>query len=175
MAIHEVKEMFAGQGLFRGMRPTHIEILRSCARPARFLAGEVVGKLGEPADRFLLVRSGRLRIELPSRVGPPNSLQLAGPGDAVGWSWIVPPFRWTFDCVAETPALAASIDAASLRSKLEQDPELGYELLRRLIGSWDFRLEAACLGLTVATLRIGRMQKRALFKRRDNDEDEKRA
>ncbi|MGZ9033800.1 MAG: cyclic nucleotide-binding domain-containing protein, partial [Rhodospirillales bacterium] len=52
-------------------------------------------------------------------------------GDLMGWSWLVPPFRCSFDARAVELTRLISLDAACLRDKMEDDPVLGYELYKR--------------------------------------------
>ena len=69
-------------------------------------------------------------------------MQTLGKNDIVGWSWLVPPHEWHFDAVAKTPVKAIVLDGKYLRAKCEEDPELGYELLKRLTAHVIERLTA---------------------------------
>jgi len=48
----------------------------------------------------------------------------------VGWSWLVPPYHWLFDARAVEPTGAVVFDGLCLRGKCEEDPRLGYELMK---------------------------------------------
>ena len=49
-------------------------------------------------------------------------------GDVLGWSWLVPPYRWQFDARAvEHGARDRASTARCLRGKCEADPALGYD------------------------------------------------
>ena len=53
-------------------------------------------------------------------------------GEVVGWSWLFPPYRWHFDARAvDADVRAIAFDGACLRGKCEDDPALGYELMKR--------------------------------------------
>ena len=52
-------------------------------------------------------------------------IETVGPGGAVGWSWLFPPYRWHFDARALDPVGAVAVDAACLRAKADADPALG--------------------------------------------------
>jgi hypothetical protein len=45
-----------------------------------------------------------------------------GAGEVLGWSWLVPPYRWNFDARALEPTRAIALDGKCLRTKAEQDP-----------------------------------------------------
>jgi CRP/FNR family transcriptional regulator, cyclic AMP receptor protein len=74
-------------------------------------------------------------------------VQTLGPGDPVGWSWLVPPHRWHFDCHVLDHAEALVLEAPWLLKECERDHELGYQLLRRLVGTLSSRLAATRLQL----------------------------
>ncbi|MFD0332109.1 hypothetical protein ACFQZC_37800 [Streptacidiphilus monticola] len=43
----------------------------------------------------------------------------------LGWSWLMPPYRWHLGAVAETNVRADEYDAATVRVLCEEDPLLG--------------------------------------------------
>ena len=61
----------------------------------------------------------------------------------MGWSWLVPPYRSTFDARAAEATGVVAFDGACLRGKCEQDPRLGYELMQRVSKVMNGRLVAA--------------------------------
>ncbi len=61
----------------------------------------------------------------------------------LGWSWLVPPYTYFFDARAVTPVSATALDGACLRGKCEADPELGYQLLKRVTAEMYKRLQSA--------------------------------
>ena len=50
------------------------------------------------------------------------SIETVGPGHVVGWSWLVPPYRWHFDARALEPVATVAVDGACLRAKAEATP-----------------------------------------------------
>ncbi len=116
---------------FAGMRPEHLELIAGCAKNVRFAAGEQLFREGEPADTFYLVRHGQVATEMwvPGRGGV--RIETIEPGEVVGWSWLIPPYRWHFDARALDTVAAMAFDGACLRGKCDADPFLGYELLKR--------------------------------------------
>jgi hypothetical protein len=59
----------------------------------------------------------------------------------LGWSWLLPPYRWRFDGVAAVPVTAIEIDAVRLREVADQDCSLGYLILVRLVEALADRLQ----------------------------------
>jgi len=63
-------------------------------------------------------------------------------GDILGWSWLLPPFQWKFNAHAITGLRAIALDGECLRTKCEENHDLGYELLKRFAKIIERRLEA---------------------------------
>jgi CRP/FNR family transcriptional regulator, cyclic AMP receptor protein len=127
---------------FAGLRPEHLKLLVGCASQVRFTPGEFALRMGEPANRFYLIRHGRVALELYSAERGPITVQTIGDGEALGWSWLVPPYVWNLDGRAVESTLALSFDAACLRGKFEEDHDLGYELYKRFAPVITQRLQA---------------------------------
>jgi len=64
-----------------------------------------------------------------------------------GFSWLIPPHLWEFDGRAVEPVRAVRMDGTCLRAKLDDDPRLGYELMRRFARLTVKRLQATRLQL----------------------------
>ena len=100
-----------------------------CARNVVFQAGQLLLTEGEEASTLYLLRRGQVAIEIHDPSRGSLVVQTVGPGHVVGWSWLVPPYRWSFDARAVTDVGAVAIDGACLRSKAESKPTFGYALL----------------------------------------------
>ncbi len=125
----------------------HVESVAGCASNVRFEAGNFIFHEGEEADRFYLIREGKVVLQISSdRRGPINILTL-GEGDILGWSWLFPPYRWKFAAKTIGATRAFAIDGHCLRGKAEHDPDLGYELLKRFALVVETRLETMRLQL----------------------------
>ena len=133
--------------LFRGLQPRHLAIVADCARFTRFPTGATILREGQPADGFFVLRSGSVALEVASPERGAMVLQTLGPGDALGWSWLFPPFRWHLDAVAREPLAVIAFDGACLRAKCDADHELGYQLMGRFADLMLQRLQATRLQL----------------------------
>jgi len=116
--------------------------LASGVKPFSAKAGEYLGREGKPATSFFLVQSGHVAIESPSPHGSPGVIQTIGPGEVIGWSWLLPPYQWQFDCRAVDTVQGLSLNAEWLRWQCEQNHELGYHLLKHLLAVVGGRLAA---------------------------------
>lgn len=132
METENLSTIIAGHALFAGLSDDFLDLVTGCAKNTRFDAGAYLSHEGDSADELFLIRYGQvsLGITVPGRGS--MSFMTAGPGETIGLSWLVPPYRWTYDARATELVRAISIDAACLRNKCESDHNLGYEVMKRL-------------------------------------------
>jgi len=131
---------------FAGLDDATTDLLAGCAVNIHVRADEFLFREGAPADHFYLLRHGRIAIEVRTP-GPPMVLDTVEDGDVVGWSWVVPPYLWTFDGRAVTDVSAVAFDAACLRIKCLANPLLGYDLMMRFVRLMNQRLQSARIRL----------------------------
>ncbi len=130
-----------------GLSDDHIETLVGCASNVRFPEGNYLIREGEMANKFFLIRTGRVALEIDVSGRGGLRIQTSGPGEVLGWSWLVSPYRWHFSGIAVMDTRAIALDAECLRNKCESDPKFGYEMLKRLALVMERRLEATRLQL----------------------------
>jgi CRP-like cAMP-binding protein len=132
----------AGHTFLDGLSERHRALLASGSRPFSAGPGELLAREGETATTFFLIQAGRVALDLHAPGRGVTSIQTVGPGEVVGWSWLVPPHRWQFDCRAVDAVRGLAFDGRWLREKCEQDHELGYQLLRQFVAVLANRLAA---------------------------------
>ena len=96
----------------------------------RFEADEVIFEADRPADAFHVVLAGRVAIQITSPNRGSLVVDTIGPGDVLGISWLLPPYRWTFGARALLPTETIAVDAVALRSRCDSDPVLGHAVHR---------------------------------------------
>jgi CRP/FNR family cyclic AMP-dependent transcriptional regulator len=140
--VQTIEEFLPGHPFFVGLDEQAIALMAGCAVNAHLRPGEFLFHEGEAADTFYVVRSGRVAIQMRL---PTEGVVLdnARDGDVVGWSWLVAPYRWTFDALATEQTSVIAFDGACLRGKCETDPALGYALLQRVVQVMSARLHSA--------------------------------
>jgi len=128
-----------------GLEPELGKVITGCARNLRFEAGQYLFHEGEPANEFYLIRHGAVGLEILPPGRPPITFATLHEGEIVGASWLVPPYRWTYDARARELVRAIGIDAQCLRVKCEADHHLGYEMMKRFLPVLVQRLQATRL------------------------------
>jgi CRP/FNR family transcriptional regulator, cyclic AMP receptor protein len=143
MAEISLAKRLGDSALLTGLAPEFLGILAQHARARRLAENEVVFRYGERAHHFYLVTQGHISVEVAAIEGPALQLQDLGPGKVVGWSWLIPPHRWSFQARAKTPAEIIELDGDAVLRECEANPKFGYELLKRFSALMSERLQHA--------------------------------
>ena len=124
------------------LSPGELARLSATACTVRFGARERVFSEGQQAEGCWLIHDGRVALDvfIPGR--GLVVVQTLGVGDVLGWSWLVPPYRWHFGASATEPTTATALDTAQLRALADVDPGFGYALSRTLFEIMLHRLQA---------------------------------
>jgi CRP/FNR family transcriptional regulator, cyclic AMP receptor protein len=130
---------------FAGLQDTFLSLVCACAKNVRFEAGQYLFHEGEPADWFYLLRHGRVALQVTAPGRGAVTFQTMAEGEIVGLSWLIPPYRWTYDAKAIDLTRAIAMDASCLREKCEADHDLGYEMMKRFMPVLIQRLQATRL------------------------------
>jgi CRP/FNR family cyclic AMP-dependent transcriptional regulator len=142
-----MEELLDGHPFFAGLGASAVQLIAGCATNVHFAAGDYIFSAGEAASRFYLIRHGRVALEIHSPTRGPLVIDTMDEGEVLGWSWLVPPYRYFGDCRAVTPVSAIALDGICLRGKCEADTDLGYQLLKRVTAVMYERLESARIRL----------------------------
>ncbi|MFH1155554.1 MAG: cyclic nucleotide-binding domain-containing protein [Pseudomonadota bacterium] len=142
-----MRKMLSEHVFFKNFDRTLILELVECASVATFGPDTMIYREDEPADSFLLIRKGRVAVEIFVEGRGPLTIQTVYPGDVLGWSWLFPPYRRRFDARAVEATETIVLDGLMLREKAENNNRLGYELLKRFSKVVVDRLQAASVKL----------------------------
>ncbi|MCP5420104.1 MAG: cyclic nucleotide-binding domain-containing protein [Gammaproteobacteria bacterium] len=138
-----LEEYLASQPFFSGLSLEFLAFLARCCRERKIEAGEVLFRQGDKAQHFFLIRDGSIAIEVPALTGPTLSVQTLGPSQILGWSWLIAPYRWSFQSRVEAPTVLLEFDGDAILTECEADPAFGYALCKRFAALMSERLEVA--------------------------------
>jgi len=132
---------------FENLDDAHLKLVTGCAANVKFDAGQFIYQHDESADQFYVIRQGKVALEICPPGKSPITVQTVSEGDILGWAWLVPPYRWHYDAQAMEMTRAIALDGKCLRKKCEEDNNLGFEFLKRLLPVIGKSMEAALLQL----------------------------
>lgn len=141
--MENLERIIAECPFFADLDPAYLKLVVGCASNVRFEAGAYVFKEGTPADTFYLIREGKVAVEIFAPQRKPLVVATIGEGEILGWSWLLPPYVWKFNGHAVHATRAIAVDGKCLRGKCEENHDLGYEVLKRLVQIIEHRLDEA--------------------------------
>ncbi len=147
MPVDTLEPLLRGHEFFQGLDPGYVTLLVGCASNVRFREGSFLFREGEPAERFFLIRAGKVALEIAAPGRGPLIVQTVADGGVVGFSWLFEPHTWEFDARAVGPVRAVALDGVCLRGKCEADARLGFDLMQRFARIATQRLQATRLQL----------------------------
>ena len=130
-----------------GMSSDEVRLLAEHAEEVRHPARKRIFAEGDPADRFWLIWSGRVALDLAVPGRGTVLIETLSAGDILGWSWLFPPYRWRFGAVAVSEVRAAEISATAIRAHCDADSAFCADIFRRVSVTAVDRLQATRLRL----------------------------
>jgi len=143
MSNQSTIEYLSAHEFFSGFSDDVLKFLSECSRSRENKKGQILFRQGENADKFYVIRNGRISIQMPAIMGPNLEIQTLGKDQVLGWSWLISPYRWSFQAKAEEDSELLQFDGDAILARCEQDPKLGYALLKKFAGLMSKRLDAA--------------------------------
>jgi CRP-like cAMP-binding protein len=118
--------------------------LRSLGRMVEYDSEATILQEGADTPFLGLLRAGRvaLRMRVPER-GHRLTILTVEPGELLGWSAVVAPYRATVDCVATEPTRIVAFEAQALRRALATDAAVAAELPPLILEIVSHRLTAS--------------------------------
>jgi CRP-like cAMP-binding protein len=148
--METLKGILAAHPFLSGLEGRYLDLLVGCASNVRFGEGQFILREGEEANQFYLIRHGKVALEVSVPAHGSIIILTLGEGDVLGWSWLVPPYRWRLSARAVELTRAIALDGKCLRGKSEEDHDLGYELWKRFADVIVKRLAATRMQLVMA-------------------------
>jgi CRP-like cAMP-binding protein len=145
--LHSIADELAQHQFFEGLERSVIDLVAGCGRHVVFPLGTQLFSEGEAADRFFVVHHGRVALGTKAPGRPAPVIDTVEEGEVLGWSWLFAPYAWHFDARAVSDVRAVAFDARCLRTKCDDDPRVGYQLMQRFAGVLVQRLQATRLRL----------------------------
>lgn len=129
--LKSIDSLLKEHSFFEGLDPEYLKLIAGCGSNIKFNSEDYIFREGQNADHFYIIRYGKIALEISSPNRGPITIETISEGDVLGWSWLYPPYRWFLDARAISLVRAVALDGKCLREKCEDDPRLGYELMKR--------------------------------------------
>ncbi|MGK5628174.1 cyclic nucleotide-binding domain-containing protein [Streptomyces sp. URMC 123] len=135
--------MTTGKRLLKALPPEHRDRLMELAQDVAFPQDTRIFEEQGTADRFWVIRTGAVTLDLSLPGRRRATVETLGTGDLLGWSWMFPPYEWGFGAEALSLVRAYEFDGARTRALCEENPALGFALMRAVAEVLAHRLQTA--------------------------------
>ncbi|HWQ52219.1 MAG TPA: cyclic nucleotide-binding domain-containing protein [Bryobacteraceae bacterium] len=130
--------------LLKGLNDEQMEQALALGSRISLPGGAELFGLGSEADRLFLIDRGRVKLTLPIQLRGHDQdilVEERSSGQTVGWSALIPPYRFTLKATTliETDLIALSRE--SLRALFAASPEVGYTVSLNLAAVIGQRLQ----------------------------------
>jgi CRP-like cAMP-binding protein len=143
MSNQSITEYLSAHEFFSEFSDDDLKFLCECSSTREIKKRQILFLQGEHADKFYVVRSGRISIQMPAIMGPTLEIQAVDEDQVLGWSWLISPYQWNFQTKAEEDSELLQFDGAAILARCEQDPKLGFELVKKFAVLMSVGLNAA--------------------------------
>lgn len=132
----------AGQGFLAALPPGHRDRLAALGHDVPIPAAARVFEEDGVADRFWIIRSGTVALDVHVPGRRAAVVETLGEGDLLGWSWLFEPYRWHLGAQARRTVTATEFDAVRVRHACEADPAFGLAVTHAVAAVIARRLKA---------------------------------
>lgn len=121
------------EGLLKGLAPDEAEAFINKCQQKTYSDTTVLFDEMSEANRLYLLVSGQIELQfkLPADKGM-STLATRNPGDAVGWSTVVPPHEYRFSGICKGSTTVLEIDRLTLQSLFSTNYHLAYIFMRNI-------------------------------------------
>jgi CRP/FNR family transcriptional regulator, cyclic AMP receptor protein len=130
--------------LLKGLPPAEAERVLALGQRMLLTSGAELFHLGDTADCIYLVSRGLVRLTLPMQVRSREENVLVEErhsGQTVGWSALIPPYRFTLTASAEVETEVIALGRDALNDYFSAHPDTGYAISLNLASVIGERLQ----------------------------------
>ena len=130
--------------LLKGLVPDEAERVLALGKRVAVATGAELFHLGDTAESIYLVVRGRLRLTLPMQVRSHEEdilVEERSSGQTVGWSALIPPYRFTLTASAALETEVMALSRVALNGYFGAHPETGYAVSLNLSSVIGHRLQ----------------------------------
>jgi CRP-like cAMP-binding protein len=130
--------------LLNGLNPEQAAEVLALGKRLVIPSGAELFHLGADAESLFVVQRGRVRLTLPMQVRGHDEdvlVEERAPGQTVGWSALIPPYRFTLTATAPLETEVITLTRDALREHFVVRPAVGQALLLNLAAVVGQRLQ----------------------------------
>ena len=145
MSSYTIIEKLHTHPFMKGLSDDYIDLIADCTEEKAFNPNQYLLRYQKPAEEFYLLLSGQIVLLSYMPGNEVAKLETIDGPSIIGWSWLLPPYRWHFDVKATEITQALQVHGMCLRGKMETDKDFGCEMYHRFMKVVVERLQASRL------------------------------
>jgi CRP/FNR family cyclic AMP-dependent transcriptional regulator len=114
--------------IFYGLKDEELRVAANFCQEEKAPAGKTLCAEGERADKLFILEEGGVLIQFSKGAHFP----LQTPGKILGWSFLVPPNRYTASAVTTTPSSLLVIKSPDFYNLVHQNAAMGLKIMDNL-------------------------------------------
>ena len=142
--------------LFKGLEDEELSRVAIICSEIELTEGETLFSEHWPAEQIYVVTRGSIALHqsVGTFLAQPSrrfaTVAFCSPGQIVGWSALVEPYRYTLSATAWEESQLLGISSGLLRRTMELNPEIGYRIMKALSEVMGRRLQQVTQSLSIA-------------------------
>ncbi len=125
--------------IFQGLKDEELKIVAEFCQELQVPENKTLCEEGTRADRLFILEEGAVSVRFPKGA----TLEIHGPGKILGWSFLVPPNRYTASAVTVTPSRLLVIKSPDFYQLIHKDSRMGLKIMDSLAQVVSGRLKAS--------------------------------
>lgn len=130
--------------LLAGLSHDEAEALLALGERVSLASSELLFRMGDEANTLYVVERGRIALTLPMQVFGQQEdvlVEERSPGQTVGWSALIPPYRFTLNARAPLETELIAFTRSALLDHFGREPVVGYIVTRNVASVIGQRLQ----------------------------------
>ncbi|HSR11546.1 MAG TPA: cyclic nucleotide-binding domain-containing protein [Thermodesulfobacteriota bacterium] len=132
------RERIGNVEIFHGLNEEELRIASQFCREETVPPGTMLCREGDRADKLFIIEEGTVSV----RAGSGTEFEIKGPGKILGWSFLVPPNRYTASAATVTEAKLLTIKSPDFYDMVHKEPKMGLKIMDNLAQVVSRRLKA---------------------------------
>ncbi len=135
--------------LFASLNESHLNTVLSRSSVESFPGGKIIFRQGEEALRLYILIEGAVNLTVKTQEQTDfMASKIEKEGATFGIPSLIEPFRYNVTATCLSPTRVLAIEADHLLKKMEENPEMGMEVMKKLASIYFNRLNALRSGVS---------------------------
>jgi CRP/FNR family cyclic AMP-dependent transcriptional regulator len=114
--------------VLQGLTDWELTVIAQVFREETVAEGVTLFEEGQKAERLFILEEGEISVQIPNG----ESYQIHSPGKIIGWSFLIPPNRYTASGSTTTPSKLLVIESPDFYYLIYKEPRMGVKVMANL-------------------------------------------